>query len=316
MESKITDNVLNNLQTYSPLYNQYVLYPSLIKRGWIDYYYSSFEANQKNIRIFKAIDNESAVLVRLIDSDWDYEHFGFKVAKIDNPIVINKCMPKFAEDVLVQSLNDCKKRGVRLVVSRVNGDNLTFIHALERSGFKYYENIIWAVAELSEVFDDRLDINNISVFNPSVDDLNEIKHIAFNNQYQRGHYHCDEKISKESANSLYAQWVQSAYDTGKLIVLVKDSSQIAGYFICEIDEKLNTYFGVKYGRLQSLAIDTSFRGKGLGKKLFEGTLNILNKAGCKYVDSGYATKNHISAKLHTEHKFMSVYEEITMHLWI
>ena len=298
------------------MYNQYEHYPSLNKRGWIDYSNSGFETNHENIRIFEAIDNESAVVVRLRDSGWDYDHFGFKVAKIDNPIVFNKCKPNIAEDVLVQSLNECKRRGVRLAVSRVNGDNLTFIHALERTGFKYYENIIWAIAELSEAFNDSLDINNISIFNPSVDDLNDIKLIASNNQYQRGHYHCDENISKGSANALYAKWVQSAYDLGKLIVVIKEGRKIAGYFICEIDEKFNEYFGVKYGRLQSLALDSSFRGKGLGKKLFEGTLNILRKAGCKYVDSGYATKNHLSAKLHTEYKFLSVYEEITMHFWI
>jgi hypothetical protein len=38
--------------------------------------------------------------------------------------------------------------------------------------------------------------------------------------------------------------------------------------------------------------------------------------GGEYVDSGYATKNHASAKLHTENGFYSTYEEVTLHKWL
>ena len=36
----------------------------------------------------------------------------------------------------------------------------------------------------------------------------------------------------------------------------------------------------------------------------------------QYVDSGYASKNHLSARLHSLFGFYSVFEEITLHFWI
>lgn len=308
----------NNLSGVSPSnlkYDQYQYYPSNIKNGWYDLFLNRFENNSGNNETStqKVTASDAEIIISISDFSWDFDHFGFRIAKIHNPIIINKTSSSLSSAILKNTIEICKTKGIKTVIARVNGDNLEFIHALENVGFKYYETIIWPVSDL-----DKLDLseNNVSFINPEVDSIDPLLDIAKTNQYQRGHFHCDNNFDKTAVNSLYAKWVKSAISSGKKIAVIKDENTVVGYFICEVDKQLSSFLGVKYGRLQSLALDTSMRGRGFGKKLFEGTLSLLKKEGCKYVDSGFATKNHMSAKLHTEYNFFNVYEEVTMHFWI
>ena len=68
--------------------------------------------------------------------------------------------------------------------------------------------------------------------------------------------------------------------------------------------------------MRSLAIDGSCREKGLGKRIFRGAICHMKKSGAEFIDSGYSTKNHVSASLHTKEQFRTVYEEVTFHKWL
>ena len=309
-------NIVSEFGNKPILFNQFEKYPSINNNGWIDFTLQKLNNNDKNIKFINVDFNSSIVIVEIQNSEWDYEHFGFRIAKINNPIIINNCNKQAADKSVKKALEICKKIGIKLVISRVNGDNLTFVHTLENSGFKYYETIIWPVAELKNILCDNNIENDVTYFNPLVDDIESVKLIAKNYQYQRSHFHCDCKIDNKLVDSLYEKWVQSAFDSGKKIAIIKRSNKIEGYFICDVDEKLSNALGSKYGRLQSLALNKTVRGQGIGKRLFEGTLRLLKNDSCTYVDSGYATKNHLSAKFHVDYGFHSVYEEVTMHYWL
>jgi L-amino acid N-acyltransferase YncA len=117
-------------------------------------------------------------------------------------------------------------------------------------------------------------------------------------------------------NDLYAKWVESSFERNEPIVVVENEGIVRGYFIIFFDENLSSSLGFKYGRMRSLALSAEVRGKGLGKNLFLGAINLMKKNGVGYIDSGYSTKNYLSAKLHTLNNFYSVYEEITLHKWL
>jgi L-amino acid N-acyltransferase YncA len=296
-------------------FDQYYLYPSAKKDPWIDLYYNQIERKQKDLRtiFYPDLENATSALFTVVHPEWDEDHFGFRISKISNPFVPAEMPETKTVEILSSILSDANKNGTRVIIARVNGDNLGLIHAMQDLGFRYYETIIWPV---SDVDSQDLSTHNVRFFDREKDKVEDIITIAGNFQYQRGHFHCDNRFDKNSVNNMYAKWVKTAILSEKKIAIIKNEDRIAGYFICEIDETLSDATGYHYGRLQSLALDDSFRGKGFGKRLFEGTLALLKNAGCKYVDSGYASKNHLSAKLHSFYGFSSVYEEITMHLWL
>jgi len=68
--------------------------------------------------------------------------------------------------------------------------------------------------------------------------------------------------------------------------------------------------------MRSLGLSSQSRGKGLGIRIFKGAIAYLKSRGASVIDSGYASKNHVSARLHVQTGFYSAYEEITLHRWL
>ncbi len=296
-------------------YDQFYRYPSTIKDFWIEMFISNInDANKsKEKKIFAADVKNTPIYFSLSTSNWDISHFGFKIGRLNNPFVHPEAKRNKLKRIISSILEYSKANGIIVLIARINGDNLNLIHELEEVGFRYYENIIWPVVDLDLR---TLNKSDVRFLNKDFDDPSDLVKISSNYQYKRGHFHCDDKFNKVVVDKLYAKWVITSINNNKNICVISKDNRLVGYFICEIDERLSKYSGYKYGRLQSLALDGNYRGMGLGKTLFEGTLALLKEKGCRYVDSGYATKNHTSSHLHSLFGFSSAYEEVTLHLWL
>ncbi|MBA3673379.1 MAG: GNAT family N-acetyltransferase [Chitinophagaceae bacterium] len=293
---------MNELKDYR--YDQYFLYPTLHNNAWKDIFLS---------RLNSIDGNADFNTFNLEVSKWDEEHFGFKIGKINNPFSPIKEDYKQYKYEVKRLIEVSKENNVRVLILRINGDNINLIHEFENVGFRYYETIIWPVTNLDK---QNFQYSDIRLFDSKSDNIDDLMKIARYNQYNRGHFHCDNNFEITKVNELYAKWVKTAAEENRHIAIIRNENKIVGYFVFAVDEKLSLATGYKYGRLQSLALDSRERGKGLGRKLFEGTLSLLKEYGCIYADSGYASKNHLSAKLHSMFGFSSVYEEVTMHLWL
>ncbi|MEI6681826.1 MAG: GNAT family N-acetyltransferase [Bacteroidota bacterium] len=263
--------------------------------------------------LLKCEQNNDLAVVGCRISKWDLEHFGLNMAGIK---VFFASPNENGERLKLNLLNEClsllQEKGIDFVSARIHGDDLLSIHFLENTGFRYYEDIIWPVLRLPSAM---MKVpENLRLM--TAGDLDTVKLIASHYQYDRGHFHCDERFPKPLVNTLYSKWVESAFNRNGTIAVIESEGKVAGYFVFEMDKTLSKHLGYSYGRLQSLALDSTFRGKGLGKALFEGTLAYIKQSGGEFVDSGYATKNHLSARLHYTTGFLPVYEEITMHCWL
>ena len=294
-------------------YDHYRRYPATSTDGW--------EALLLGrIRVFSQ-DNETTLihsrtgggvaLVALHAKQWDHDHFGFPTASIE-VLIADPAITAFC-DCLKFALSLCREKRIKFVSARVNGDQLGALHAFENSGFRYYENIIWPIVSLKHN-DDSWSAQGVRPMNS--EEVEKVAEIASTNQYQRGHFHCDPMFSKRAVDELYGKWVRTAFQSKKPVIIIENDGKAAGYFVLELVTSVSNALGVRYGGMRSLGLDASARGKGLGRRLFCGALAWLRDQGCEYVDSGYATKNHVSAKLHTKAGFASVYEEATLHLWL
>jgi len=309
---KIIEDIDINLTHY--LFDQYRFYPSKEKEAWKLYFLTRFYQILKNDEwvVFYQNRNSKPNLIGCRISKWDHEHFGVKMANITILLSDNNNFENIIANILDSCIKKFKSENIEFVSTRVCGDNIPAIHALESKGFKYYENIIWVVTSCRNL---KLDENPCVRFMEDID-LEDTLKIARTNTYQRSHFHCDKRFDTEKVDSMHVKWLESAWNNNKPVAVIEWDNKIAGYFIFEIDSDLSQAMGYKYGRMQNMALDYNFRGKGLGTKLFSGTLSLIKKMGAEFIDSGYSSKNHISAKLHSKYSFYSVHEEATFHLWL
>ena len=306
------DAIRNFLPYYH--YDQYRFYPSKKNNGWQEYFLSRLHPlleNDEWLFFYKESHNTPYLLGCKI-SKWDYDTFGFKMAFIH---VLISGKTSESEKIISSLLKNCLKKlhsaNVKFISARINGDNLSAIHAFESFGFKYYENNIWPVACCENI--DCIEVPDVRLMTES--ELISVMSIASKNTFQRGHYYCDNKFDTQKVNSMYRKWAQSAWKNNNLIAVIEVGDQIGGFFIYNFDNLLSEKTGYKYGRMKNLVIDSNFRGRGLGEKLWIGTISLMKKAGSVYIDSGYSSKNLISSKLHVKYLFYPVYEEVAFHLW-
>jgi L-amino acid N-acyltransferase YncA len=313
LNPEILDSFYSDISLYK--YDQYLNYPSANEKSWEDFLKYRLETSleSEEVTLFGDFYKGYAVLLLVKISKWDKEHFGFKVANV------SVLAPFLDEDykIVLQGLlrklfTFLESENVKFVSVRINGDDINSIHCFEESGFKYFEDVIWPVHKCVSS-DESKDIYTRLMVQT---DLEQVIQIASKYQYQRGHFHCDKGFDLNKVNSLYGKWVETAFRNGDPIVVAEYENKVVGYFVLKMDKELSNYSGYSYGRMKSLAIDSTIRGKGIGRTLFEGSIRKLKEIGAAYIDSGYSTKNHISARLHTNCDFYSVYEEVTFHKWL
>lgn len=304
--------IRNSLSSYR--YDHYKFYPSKKKDAWEKYYLARLHQLFENDEwlFFCRISNNTPYLLGCRISKWDYDHFGLKMASL----CVLMCGETTESEIIFSTLlEDCLinlgKRGVKFISFRVNGDNLPAVHAFESHGFRYYENVIWPVSCAECISSAK----NADIRLLSERELDQVMDIASKNTFQRSHYHCDNKFDIKKVNLMHKNWVQTAWKNNDPIAIIMLEGEIGGYFTFAFDQLLSEQMEYKYARMTNLALDSNFRNRGLGDKLFAGTMSLMKQMGAEFIDSGYSSKNYISAKLHTKYSFFPVYDEVTFHLW-
>ncbi len=290
-------------------HDQYRHYPSKKKNGWIANALAWLDQTMADPEYLFFYEAPSLLACRV--SRWDEEHFGFKMAMIS--LIITKDTDGSTEGKLLDECTSLlRKRGVKFVSARIAGDEVATIHAFEERGFRYYETIIWPVLSL-----EGKERHPDPDVRPMTDvDLERVLEISGNHQFKRSHYHLDGGFNSKKVDGMHAKWASTSWLNREPSAVIKIDGKVAGYFAFKMDKKLSEALGLSYARIRSYALDPAYRGKGIGKRLFGGTIAMMAEMGTEVIDSGYASKNHKSARLHMQHGFESVHEEITLHLWL
>lgn len=244
---------------------------------------------------------------------WDRDHFGMPIASLSALCCPDQPDLHARTGALLQTcIAELKGAGVTFVSARVNGDQLAVVHALEDAGFRYYENVLWPVAPTAAIAEDAT--GHVRLLDES--EVGRAVEIAAGHGFARTHFLCDAGFERQQVEGMHAKWITTAWRAGDPIAVIEADGEIAGVFALRIDRELSAHLGPVYGRMRFLAVDSTRRGEGLGRALFRGSIGLLKAMGAEYIDSGYPTKNHLSARLHGQTGFHPRYEEATFHLWI
>ena len=290
-------------------------YPADRPDAWEGYFISRLQGLLKDPlwTVFSSEPSDPLCVLACRVSPWDSDHFGFGMASIH----VVFCPEQIgSEHHIAKLLNKCleelRRRDVRFVSARIQGDQLQALHGFEESGFRYFDNVIWPVVTTRDV--DSEPGRGVRLMVES--DLGRVVEIAENNCYGRGHFYCDRRFDRTVVNRMYGKWVRTAWGACDPIAVIEESGQVQGFFLFGIDPTLSAALGRKYGRMRLLAMDSAAQGKGQGKVLFRGAMSVMKSMGADLIDSGYSTKNHASARIHARMGFHSAYEEVTLHLWL
>jgi hypothetical protein len=240
-------------------------------------------------------------------SELDTKRFGYKVARIN----------EFSTDyeLILQKL---KKFDVRLVISRINSNEIQLINKLEDKGFRIKDTQLILKHELNNTEQFKIDLNyekNILIRESKISEAEEIAKIAFNSFEKYGHYSENLNLPLNKVAEIYYDWAfKSCIDknVADKVVIAVENSKIIGFVSIKLHNKLKSPFSF----LNVGAIDKNYRNRGLFRLLIKKCLVLSGEYNMKWSETKILTINiPVNRSLHNlGFKFNG--SEHTLHCWL
>ena len=235
-------------------------------------------------------------------SNLDTERFGFTVAKISNNIE--------KPDFIVKEL---KKMSTKLIIARVDFNNIKLINQLERIGFLYKD------AQVTFNFDlqDRLpqkahnDFNLTNFCNRHFPDIVEMTKSSFKNY---GHYFADEKLNKEKCLEIYVDWIKRCCrekEVADTIIVAEKENIAIGYLALKTKNSDNEI----YASGVIGAVSPKHRKMGVFHAINVESLYLSKNLNLNRVENNVLITNYPVIKTYTSLSYKIIKSEITMHYW-
>ncbi len=266
--------------------------------------------------IFLMDENEICGLIGFRESEWDSEHFGYKVGKIDYFLMDeNNINSKNGAIILIESFHHwVNEQNIKVAIIKIDSAFFDVSEALQKNKFIFYECITYRNLRNANLME--LKFDSIKFRFADVDDITKIKSIALSNTFEKSHFFLDNNFETERVNAMYVKWIETALDplSEQRVIVIEEDNEIAGTFIYSLPN-LPEFPNLKFSKFEFLAINKKFRERGLGKKLFEAAILSSVNDGVNVIDSTLVDKNIISQNIHEQYNFNLVSTFYTFHKW-
>jgi GNAT superfamily N-acetyltransferase len=201
--------------------------------------------------------------ISLYYSYLDSERFGLKVAKVN-------LFPEKPEILI----NQLKKEGIQLIISKIDANHINLINQLEHLGFKLKDSQVTYRYNLKKDIIDFPDLKNskfqIREFDKKdIPCLQKIAKESFNNY---GHYANDSRLDKSQIGEIYSDWItRSCMDltVADKVFLAEHENKIAGFLSMKLFKSQESY----YAASGLGAVSSNYRGQNVFKLLTAEALN-------------------------------------------
>jgi hypothetical protein len=199
----------------------------------------------------------------------DSERFGFKVAKI-NDYGTN---PK-------KTLNDLRNSDYKLVISKINAEEICFINELENFGFRIMDTQVTYKYDLSKLnknplYDQKSNVNIRICESKDIEAIVKIAEESFKNY---GHYSADNNLDKVKCLEIYKDWAFKS---------CTDNNVADKVFVAEIGNEVVGFLSFK--KFSVSGVNCAAGGLGAILKDFRG-LDIFKKITVKGLEWGVEQK--------------------------
>ncbi|MBI2125153.1 hypothetical protein HYU08_01225 [Candidatus Woesearchaeota archaeon] len=317
MKMKITFQKVISVQEIGELLTAYSFDP--YSSNWKIPQEKAFSLRCKEIQSFLQENSETSIMAREGEKikgfigyqilDWDTAHFGFPVAMLNYLIAEDNAEVKAALLSYVDSW--CKEKGVRLLCSRVASNDLSSIHALEKSGHRYMETRVRNFIDLHKV---KSEINLkrdlvLEYSELSAEDLDKALALV-PGEFSLSRFHQD-PLTKDKADDLFVSWVRNSFhDKSKEKLALRINGEFAGFFIYYL--KKIEELGLTTLWYDLAVVAPKYKGTGAGLQFYQHVLRSEQK-NADFAEWFFALSNfpvfNIAAKLQSNF----VYSELTFH---
>lgn len=87
---------------------------------------------------------------------------------------------------------------------------------------------------------------------------------------------------------------------------------LVGYIVVRLDEYRTQRFGMKWGNLQSLAVDPDYHHRGIGKALVARAMQWFRDQGCEYIEVVTDQNNIAAIRTYEGAGFRTIYCSLTL----
>jgi dTDP-4-amino-4,6-dideoxy-D-galactose acyltransferase len=228
--------------------------------------------------------------------EWDTAFWGVKVARVT--------AGSMTDESRAEIDRWCDDNGVSCVYFLTATDDAETTLAAERGGF-FATDV--RITLRKEVDGRRSGPPQVHIREAHDGDLEALQAIARSSHGTTRFYH-DPHFPDDRCGELYAEWIQSTYDSGVVILVVDDESRAVAYVTCEVREPNTGYIGL-------IAVDEARRGQGLGRALAAAADNWMVDAGVTHLAVVTQERNVAAVRLIEGAGYGIVSRQIWFHKW-
>lgn len=210
-------------------------------------------------------------MYRIEKLEWDSNHFSLKIGNV----VFDKNNKKI--DL---------KESYDIAIAKVEMNKIEEVEKLQNDGFVLKDTLIRFSIE--SIQKKNLERNKL-IFLAKKQDLKVIKEIA-KNSFRKSHFYKNKDLEISKIDALYEKWILNKFEDKNNIYIYKEEDIIKG-FLLAIENQSEA-------KIDLIAVDSRFKGKGIGKEL------ILN-----FFQSNISKKSYVGTQI-TNIAAMKLYEKV------
>lgn len=254
-------------------------------------------------------DGQVVGVVVLRYPQWDREHFGYVVGRVEH---LQGADEEVLQCLVDETVRQLRARGAHMCSARVSNDALAALHCLERSGFRYVELTLSPWRDLST-----WEPKGFGVTRPTgAEDVDRMCAIA-RTAFRTDRFHRDLRIDRAAADGVYEKWIRSWHvepssSQYSRVLLLDD--EVAGFFMFELLEPFGAAGGA-VARIVLNSVQPSRAGRGSGFKMYWDALDAASEVA-RYAATIVAAANPAVINLYAKLGFrLTSSGEVTMHWW-
>lgn len=222
--------------------------------------------------------------ISCIDSPWDTEVLGQKVAIVKHLFLSHLVNSTSAGDLVRACLDSAAARGVKCVTCKLNSSRFSAIHALERNGFLLMDTLLdftfdFQKSSLEGIALPRRD-ESLLTRPGRPEELAQVLNLserAFANFI--GRYHVDEMIPSETGPAVYRAWVRSAFaGWADLIMVAEMEGTVVGYGIWKMPSALEAKYSFRVAHYSLAGVHPEHSGLGIYSALALAGMKKISKS--------------------------------------
>lgn len=220
---------------------------------------------------------------------WDSNFFGYEIGKIN-----------------YQSFDN---NSIKEILEKSTDYKLVYVFVNEKINHPKFKLVDEKVTLSINVFNSKIQDSNITSFDKLTHDFDELKKLAIiSGIYSR--FKIDQNFSNNEFERLYTEWINqtvTSENTLDILVYLFEDKIVGFVTLLKVNEKK--------ADIGLLAVNESFRGKGIGSKLLIQAINLCFENGYDELNVVTQQQNLPALNLYQSNKFIISEKKNIYHIW-